>query len=86
MGPRKFDQHLTAEQFVAALPNSRRAFTPKYLEYSNVDEDVGYQGRDVWKQMEKDAYELQFDEDLMDEVEHQAYGAYFLYEMNNSTK
>jgi len=42
MGPRKFDQHLTAEQFVAALPNSRRAFMPKYLEYSNVDEDVGY--------------------------------------------
>ena len=49
-------------------------------------EDVGYQGRDAWKTMEKTAYSYQFDEEFMDEVDMESYGAYFLYEMNNSTK
>lgn len=71
---------------MAALPQSRRSFKPKYVEFSGTVEDVGYQGRDAWKTMEKTAYSYQFDEEFMDEVDMESYGAYFLYEMNNSTK
>ena len=50
------DEHLTSEQFVAGLPQSRSAFKAKYLEYSTREDDKGYQGRDTWMQMEKDVY------------------------------
>lgn len=36
--------------------------------------------------MEKDVYKAQFDDNLMDEADVKAYAAYYLYEMNNSTK
>ena len=69
MDPKLGDQHLTAEQFVAALPQSREQFVPYYLDYDNTEDNVGYQGRDTWKQMEKDVYSLQFDDELMDQVD-----------------
>jgi hypothetical protein len=42
IGPMLGDKHFTSEQFVAALPQSRQAFIPKYREYSNTVEDTGY--------------------------------------------
>lgn len=37
--------------------------------------------------MEKDVYNMQFNDDLMDEeADLKGFGAYYLYEMNNSTK
>jgi len=36
--------------------------------------------------MEKEVYKKQFSEELMDEAEAMAHGAYYLYELNNSTK
>ena len=80
------DEHLTAQEFVAALPESRRAFIPEYLMYNNTLDAQGYMGRDTWKAMEKDVYKAQFSDSKMDKADMQAYGAYFLYEMNNSTK
>ena len=53
-------------------------------------EDPGYQGRDVFKQIQDDAYEAQNAdiETLGEQFEGTipSYGSYFLYEMNNSTK
>ena len=37
-------------------------------------------------QMEKDVYNYQFDDELMEDADMKAYGSYYLYEMNNSTK
>ena len=54
---------------MAALPQSRTSFKPKYVEFSGTEEDKGYQGRDAWKTMEKTAYSYQFDEEYMDEGE-----------------
>ena len=56
MDPALGDQHLTSYEFVAALPNSRKSFVPWYLDYDTSEENVGYQGRDLWKEMEKDVY------------------------------
>ena len=47
---------------------------------------MGYQGRDTWKLFEKDVYNLQFEEDYLEDADMAAYGSYFLYELNNSTK
>lgn len=80
------DQLLTPELFVAALPQSKTAFVPHYLDYDTSFDNGGYQGRDLYKMMEKDVYRAQFDDALMEQAEMQAYGAYFLYELNNSTK
>ena len=53
-------------------------------------DDPGYQGRDVYKQIQTDTYEAQdYDiETLGDQFKDTvpSYGSYFLYEMNNSTK
>lgn len=57
-----------------------------YREYLNTVEYVGYQGRDAWKQFERDVFVLQNNNDLMEAAELKAYGSYFLYELNNSTK
>ena len=86
IGPAEGDKFLTAEQFVAALPQSRKLFKPKYFEFPQSLEDVGFEGRDAWKAMERKAYDYQFDDEFMDEADLKAYGAYFLYELNNSTK
>ena len=51
------------------------------------EENVGYQGRDAFKIMENQTYEYQFSDEFMDDgADMKAYGSYFLYEMNNSTK
>ena len=42
LGPALGDSHLTSEQFVAALPQSRQSFKVKYLDYENTEEFVGY--------------------------------------------
>lgn len=49
----------------------------------------GYQGRDAYKEFKRDVYSAQsyepdFDSPLYNTT--RAYGSYFLYEMNNSTK
>jgi hypothetical protein len=49
----------------------------------------GFKGRDAFKQLKKDVYDAQFYEPLEDSPMYnttRAYGSYFLYEMNNSTK
>ena len=42
MHPALGDQHLTSEQFVAGLPQSRTAFKAKYLDYPSTQEEAGY--------------------------------------------
>lgn len=42
MDPALGDQHLTAYEFVAGLPNSRKSFVPWYLNYDTTEENVGY--------------------------------------------
>ena len=56
------DQLLTAEHFIAALPQTRTAFKPEYFEFSELEEDVGYSGRDAWKIMERKTFDYQFDD------------------------
>ena len=56
LSPALGDEHLTAEMFFASLPESRDAFVPHYLDYNISTDNQGYQGRDIWKQMEKDVY------------------------------
>lgn len=49
----------------------------------------GYQGRDAYKDFKQDVYDAQFLEVPPDSPLANttlAYGSYFLYEMNNSTK
>jgi len=64
-----------------------------YIDYTEdyVGEDAGYQGRDVFFQFYNDTYNAQaykggdINEATGEEISKTGYGAYFLYDMNNST-
>ena len=57
--------------------------------YNVTDMRYGYQGRDAYKDFKHDVFDAQkldYQEDSLLSNTSLAYGAYFLYEMNNSTK